>query len=161
MGELTGFFRLNLYDLALEAYGLLGGRTSRRDYWMFVLPQAILFSAAVSLAMVLSLVPAAGPYAGYVMMFAAGFLEVILLFPNFVLAARRLHDADMSAWWLLLCPSGAGVFLLALAGTPGPNRFGPGTEPEGPVDYGSGGHYGGGQDGGYGEPPEDGGRYGG
>jgi uncharacterized membrane protein YhaH (DUF805 family) len=49
--------------------------------------------------------------------------------PNLAVGARRLHDIDRTAWWLLLhiVPFGALVLLVfaCLRGTPGPNRFGP------------------------------------
>jgi uncharacterized membrane protein YhaH (DUF805 family) len=47
-----------------------------------------------------------------------------------MVAIRRLHDRDMSGWWLLLMlvpviGSLALLVLYVLPGTPGPNRFGP------------------------------------
>jgi uncharacterized membrane protein YhaH (DUF805 family) len=44
-------------------------------------------------------------------------------------SARRLHDLDRTAWWLLLLLTGIGIILLiiwyCMRGTSGPNRFGP------------------------------------
>jgi uncharacterized membrane protein YhaH (DUF805 family) len=42
--------------------------------------------------------------------------------------ARRLHDLDRTAWWLLIVFTGIGLILLlvwdCMKGTTGPNRFG-------------------------------------
>ena len=56
--------------------------------------------------------------------------NLALLLPSLAVTARRLHDTDRSAWWILiaLIPLiGAIVLLVFLVqdGTPGPNRFGP------------------------------------
>lgn len=58
--------------------------------------------------------------------YAFAFLTLI---PGLAVAARRLHDRDMSALWLLLwfVPLLGWIALLVifcLPGTPGPNRFG-------------------------------------
>jgi uncharacterized membrane protein YhaH (DUF805 family) len=49
--------------------------------------------------------------------------------PGLAVAARRLHDIDRTAWWLLILLTGIGAILLVIwycfKGTPGPNRFGP------------------------------------
>lgn len=54
---------------------------------------------------------------------------LILLLPGLAVSARRLHDIDRTAWWLLLALSIIGAFVLIYwacqPGTPGPNRFGP------------------------------------
>ncbi len=52
------------------------------------------------------------------------------LLPGLAVGARRLHDIDKSAWWLLLCfvPVIGWILLLVWAvfeGTKGDNRFGP------------------------------------
>lgn len=60
-----------------------------------------------------------------------------IIVPSIAVSIRRLHDRDMSGWWYLgltlagLIPiigflaSIALLVLMALPGTPGPNRFGP------------------------------------
>jgi len=54
---------------------------------------------------------------------------LLTLIPAFAVLARRLHDTDKSAWWmLLLIIPLAGIILLVfsfLKGTDGENRFGP------------------------------------
>ena len=55
--------------------------------------------------------------------------QIATLIPSFAVAARRLHDTDRSAWWLLiiLVPLIGALVLLVFGfqrGTPGSNRFG-------------------------------------
>jgi uncharacterized membrane protein YhaH (DUF805 family) len=53
-----------------------------------------------------------------------------LLWPSLAIAAKRWHDVDKSAWWILiaLVPVIGGIVALVfngfIAGTPGTNRFG-------------------------------------
>ncbi len=52
-----------------------------------------------------------------------------LLVPSLAVAARRLHDIDRTAWWLLIGLTIIGGFLLlywaCVKGTDGPNQYGP------------------------------------
>ena len=54
---------------------------------------------------------------------------LLLVFPRIALTVRRLHDTDHSGWWYFIAfvPFGSIVllFFFLLAGTPGPNRYGP------------------------------------
>jgi uncharacterized membrane protein YhaH (DUF805 family) len=45
---------------------------------------------------------------------------------HFAVAAKRLHDLDKSAWWLVpwLAIPGGQILLGILQGTPGTNRYG-------------------------------------
>lgn len=60
--------------------------------------------------------------------------SLAILLPTIAVAARRLHDTNKSAWWLLIwflsCCFGIGAIILIilwiLPGTPGPNRYGDG-----------------------------------
>ncbi len=60
-----------------------------------------------------------------------GIVSLILLVPNLAIAIKRWHDRDKSGWWILiaLIPIIGWIWALVetgfLAGTPGPNRFGP------------------------------------
>jgi len=52
-----------------------------------------------------------------------------ILIPSLAVTVRRLHDSNLSGWWLLISfvPFGGIVLLVfyILASTPGANRFGP------------------------------------
>jgi uncharacterized membrane protein YhaH (DUF805 family) len=58
-------------------------------------------------------------------------IGLALIWPALAGYAKRLHDRNMSAWWILLAlvPVVGGLALLVicgfLRGTAGPNRFGP------------------------------------
>jgi uncharacterized membrane protein YhaH (DUF805 family) len=112
------------------------GRIGRAPYWYFVsavggLLALLLGVAGVSLLSGVGFdgVPASPPSAGI-----AGVLLplvcIALLWPCLAVAAKRWHDVDRSAWWILigLIPLVGGVVALAfngfVAGTPGANRFG-------------------------------------
>jgi len=55
--------------------------------------------------------------------------SLVFFLPGLAVAARRLHDLDRSAWWLLIIFTIVGIILLwiwdCIKGTTGPNRFGP------------------------------------
>lgn len=57
------------------------------------------------------------------------------LLPSLGVEIRRMHDTNKSGWWIVvaLVPFVGGIILivlLAIAGTPGPNRFGPQRGPQ-------------------------------
>lgn len=94
------------------------GRAARSEFWWSYL--ALIGLAFVSLILVR--VPLIGPIAGLA-------CSVVILLAFITLAIRRLHDRDMSGWWVLLvCIPSIGVLILlvlcALPGSYGPNRFG-------------------------------------
>jgi uncharacterized membrane protein YhaH (DUF805 family) len=126
------------------------GRTGRRQFWVLactVNPIAALFIGLVALSTgAFSRPPSTLTY------FVLGLLVAVQLWANLAVMAKRLHDRNRSAWFLLLLvlygsvqavASGGSIwFLLALlpmivaafwlvtelfflVGSPGPNRFGP------------------------------------
>lgn len=118
----------------LRRYADFQGRSSRSEYWMFVLFQMLLYVIPVTL-MIGGLAPGGADHSKPGFAFTLGmffiFLLVIGLFiPNLAVQVRRLHDQDKSGWLLLisLIPYLGGlvmfVFML-LPGTTGSNRFGP------------------------------------
>jgi len=68
-------------------YADFNGRAVRSEYWWFVL-----FSCIVST--VLHFINQSG--------LLAGLFSLIILLPSLGVAARRLHDTNRSAWFLLL-----------------------------------------------------------
>lgn len=108
------------------------GRIPRRTWWMrYVL---VILGINIGILVLLAIVGAID--------FTGGILTLILCIPVLPIAlgmiwaalagyAKRLHDRDMSAWWILLIfvPGVGGLALLIicgfLPGMPGPNRFGP------------------------------------
>jgi uncharacterized membrane protein YhaH (DUF805 family) len=102
-------------------YATISGRAARSEYWWWVL--FIFLSSAV-----LGMVDRA--LFGREVQVLGAIFSLATLLPSICVAGRRLHDRDMSAWWLLLwlIPVIGWLVLLyfyATPGTPGPNRFGP------------------------------------
>jgi uncharacterized membrane protein YhaH (DUF805 family) len=102
-------------------YLTFSGRAVRSEYWYWVL-----FCSVGSLVTIILDIAILGY--GNVSPFTDVF-NLVLLLPSIAVGARRLHDIDRTAWWLLLWLTGVGFILLlvwfCLRGTPGPNRFGP------------------------------------
>ena len=98
------------------------GRAARAQYWAFVLINLAASVVAAMLDTVLSTGAALQTLVG-----------LAFLIPGVAISVRRYHDRDKSGWWLLLVliPVIGWIWLLVelgfLAGTPGPNRFGPAT----------------------------------
>jgi uncharacterized membrane protein YhaH (DUF805 family) len=110
-------------------YVTISGRAPRSEYWYWVL---FLLLAGFVLGVIDGLVFGFGENRPQVL---SGLFSLATLLPSICVAGRRLHDRDMSAWWLLLwfIPVIGWLVLLyfyVTPGTPGPNRFGP--DPLGP-----------------------------
>ena len=101
-------------------------RSSRSEYWCWTL-FAILVSVAASVLDALS-------FGGAPVLDTVS--SVVLFIPGIAVAARRLHDINRSAWWILIAFTIIGILLLLYwyiqAGNPGPNDFGP--DPLRPAD---------------------------
>ena len=102
-------------------YVTFSGRASRSEYWFWVLFAALggLVTAMLDAA-IFGYNPGVSPL--------NGIFGLVIFLPGLAVAARRLHDTDRTAWWLLLALTGIGAILLIVwfcfKGTPGPNRFG-------------------------------------
>jgi len=143
--------------MPLRRYAEFSGRSRRKEYWMFTLLMVIVYAVA-GVMMMSTLWPiitsGQSPESFTPEMFSGGFIAglalmglftLAVLFPAVALTVRRLHDRDLSGWWYLgvvilgqvpylgaLVQLGF-LVLMALPGTPGPNRFGP--DPKGATNY--------------------------
>jgi len=71
---------------ALKKYADFTGRTTRKEYWMFILIYVIINIVLSVLGLeTISLLVSLG-----------------LLIPSISIAARRLHDTSRSGWWQLI-----------------------------------------------------------
>jgi len=97
------------------------GRITRLSYWMF--------SLAV---LVIILVPAMTVFGGDPVQSGnyIALVSLLILYPSLAVQAKRWHDRDKSAWWILInfLPLIGGLWALVengfLSGTAGDNRFG-------------------------------------
>ena len=112
------------------------GRIGRAWYWFYALAMMVFFCGLGLLWAMTAfsgnlMEEGAGPGAGSAIM---GILIVLLSFasiwPSLAVLAKRWHDVDQSAWWILiaLIPAVGGLIALIfngfIAGTPGPNKYG-------------------------------------
>jgi len=110
--------------IGLGRFADFTGRSSRPEYWYFMLPVIVILIVANLIDAIL--------LGG--MQILGLILGLALLVPTLSAGARRLHDTDRSAWWLLvaLIPFVGGlavIYLCCQPGTPGENRFGPEPAP--------------------------------
>lgn len=102
----------------LNKYIDVEGRASRSELWWFFLFGMIAMLIGSAIDAILGL-----PIFYFL-------VSLALLAPNITVGVRRMHDRDMSGWWILLglIPLIGALILLilfVLRGTDGPNRFGP------------------------------------
>ena len=108
---------------ALSKYARFSGRSSRPEYGYFFL--------FISIGQLVSLIidaqtgaPLIEVWGGPVFMI----FNLAITIPHVAVSVRRLHDIDMSGWWILigfligiiLC-----LYLMCKKGNEGENRFGP------------------------------------
>ena len=134
--------------MPLRRYAEFSGRSRRKEYWMFSL---FLFGVMIVLGglMVAGGLPsmmeaqrmgASATPPGPIFWLGAALLGVFalaIIVPSIAVVIRRFHDRNLSGWWYLgiivlgmipvvgFLASIAGLVIMCLPGTPGPNRFGP------------------------------------
>lgn len=114
----------------INRYFDFNGRSSRKEFWMFALGQAIVYSV---LFVVLSVLDHEVSMEAPLVLF--GVLAMVLFalataIPNIAVQVRRFHDQEVSGWFVLvnLIPyigSFIVIVMMCLEGTKGTNRFGP------------------------------------
>lgn len=117
------------------------GRTGRKGFWLVMVAMlviyAIIWAVALAPLMAAATLAASDPNAAAAMDPSAMSMPIwiwIVLLPmmwiSLAVQAKRWHDQDKSAWWILIgfIPFIGGLIALIMcgfiAGTPGPNRFG-------------------------------------
>jgi uncharacterized membrane protein YhaH (DUF805 family) len=149
---------MSWYLAVMKNYAGFRGRARRREYWMFVLVNAIIGIALVVIGR-LTMMPD-GPTFGIGMsrnglgVFGIGLFSSPVLFQVYALATllpflavevRRLHDTGRSGWWWLfgLVPVLGWIVLVvfcATDGAAGDNKYGPDPKaaPRAPAPQGAG-----------------------
>ena len=115
---------MHWYLEAMTKYAVFGGRASRKEYWMFQLVNFVILVVLIA-----GLFLQSGRSAiGLLAVLAIGYVLVTLL-PGLAVSVRRLHDTNLSGWWILIgfVPLGGFVLLVfhLLESNPGPNQYGP------------------------------------
>ncbi|HHQ4620284.1 DUF805 domain-containing protein [Aeromonas veronii] len=110
---------MNWYISVLKQYAVFSGRARRTEYWMFVLCNVIVM---LLLGMVDKLIGGDNEL-------ISSIYSLAVLLPSLAVAARRLHDTDRSAWWLLLglipvIGTLVLIYFMVCNSQQGPNRFG-------------------------------------
>lgn len=110
---------MNYYFEVWRKYAQFSGRSTRSEYWYFVLFNALAY-AAISIA--------EGIFSSGGLLL--GFYGLAVLIPSFAVFFRRLHDTGRSGWWWLIgiVPVIGGIVLfvfMVLDSQPGDNRYGP------------------------------------
>lgn len=105
-----------------EKYFSIEGRASRSQYWYFWLLYVLVTIALAPVDALLFSLGGFGPL--------SALFNLAMFIPFITVAVRRLHDRDLSGWWMLLMlvpviGSIALLILYVLPGTDGPNQFGP------------------------------------
>jgi uncharacterized membrane protein YhaH (DUF805 family) len=108
----------------LNKYIDIKGRARRSELWWFFLFNVLVQVVATILDGILGM---GGPQSIGLL---APIASLALLLPGITVGVRRLHDRDMSGWWMLIgfFPILGGIALLVIfvmKGTDGDNRFGP------------------------------------
>jgi len=83
------------YFSVLKKYMGFTGRASRKEFWMFVLVNmviSIIFSILTRI-----------PFIRVIFWIVFILFSLAILIPSVALGIRRLHDINMSGWFLLLC----------------------------------------------------------
>jgi uncharacterized membrane protein YhaH (DUF805 family) len=93
---------MKYYFNVLDKYTIFTGRTSRKEYWMFILFNFLISGIAILIDNLIGTTIQTDygvtlPY-GYI--FLLYFLASI--FPGIAVSVRRLHDVGKSGWFMLL-----------------------------------------------------------
>lgn len=81
--------------MAFDSYCRFQGRSSRSEYWWWVLFVAIL-------SFCIGIIEAILGFSMTAVQTTSGILSLVLLLPGLGLSVRRLHDIGKSGWWVLL-----------------------------------------------------------
>jgi uncharacterized membrane protein YhaH (DUF805 family) len=102
---------MNGYLNAMRRYFEFSGRSSRYEFWLFVLFM-IIFSVVASFLDAL-IFGGAGEGVGIL----SPLVSLVHLVPSVAVSVRRLHDIDRTGWWVLLAFVPLAVMVVLFAGS--------------------------------------------
>ena len=110
------------------------GRTGRKGFWIVTVLILVIYMVLWGVAFAPIMAAASSgdqaAMANVAMPFWVWILMIPMIWISLAVQAKRWHDQDKSAWWILIgfIPFVGGLIVLIMcgfiAGTPGPNRFG-------------------------------------
>lgn len=107
---------MHYYIEAIKKYAVFNGRSSRKEYWMFVLFNFII---SFGLTLIEGLLGTNSNSSNNIL---SDIYSLAVLIPSIAIGVRRMHDVDKSGWFLLIPIYN---FILTLTkGTEGDNRYG-------------------------------------
>lgn len=90
---------MKCYLGALKKYAVFGGRSTRKEFWCFVLLNLVAYYLLWIVDVSIDF--PASKEKGYVGMLGSTFTLAIII-PTVAVSVRRLHDTNRSGWWFLL-----------------------------------------------------------
>jgi len=141
-----------LKTVLIKKYATFSGRASRSEYW-WVVAFNFLFTWALFYLLLTAVAAAHTPVPPKnfvvsnleILLAGVGLCWLALILPSIAVTVRRLHDRNLSGWWILgylilstlliiipllggaiinLVLSIIAIVIMATKGDPGPNRFG-------------------------------------
>lgn len=123
------------HNAVFRNYARFSGRTHRAEFWWcflaFIIFEAIIIFCSVLLLLFIAYLPQSrGITIGIFFWSFISLVFIVLFIPALAIQVRRLHDINMSGWWILLIliPSLGAIAMLVfmlLPSNPEGERFGP------------------------------------
>lgn len=103
-----------------KKYAEFSGRTSRRDYWIAIIINAVIISVLQALSQGTDL---------FIFILIEFIYSIAIILPFISISVRRMHDINKNGCWILinLIPIIGGIWFVVLSlksGTEGENEYG-------------------------------------
>lgn len=113
------------FKLAFANYANFSGRSTRREFWMYILFYIIFYILSFFIGGILSSVTGMSDF-----ILAPLIIYLLAVFiPTLAISVRRLHDANKSGWYLLLSAIPLVglyiIYLYCVETHPNTNKWGP------------------------------------
>jgi uncharacterized membrane protein YhaH (DUF805 family) len=81
------------FKLAFRSYANFDGRSTRKEYWMYILFYILIIFGLIIIDNLLD---------NSIIGIVVGLFQIVFIIPSISVAVRRLHDVNKSGWFLLL-----------------------------------------------------------
>lgn len=81
------------FKLAFRNYANFDGRSSRKEYWMYILFYVLILFGLMILDNLFN---------NSIIGIVVGLFQIVFIIPSLSVAVRRLHDVNKNGWFLLL-----------------------------------------------------------